>query len=395
MVTYDLFAPTTQEERHAMFARMRAEPGLCRVEPFGAFAAARYEEASALLKDPRTFSSEALAVTAEPPWIGPNPVAQSLLTKDPPVHSGLRALLTRAFGAPMLSRLEVRVRELSEHLAEAAVRQGEVDLVDVFTHLVPRDIIGELLGLDPSLFPNFKRWSQGMAGITSAVTSAQQEECRSVVREMKLALREVLEARRRHPARDMVSELLQAEVDGRKLSDDELLSFLFLLLPAGMDTTTQWLGNAMLTLAWRPEQLEQARADRAHVPRFLEEVLRYESPSQLSFRMATRDVELAGTRIPAGSLVLGLIGSANRDERVFEQPDLFLPGRSKGNQHLTFGYGIHFCLGAQLARLEARVALEAFVSRVKGIELLSPTVDWIASFGSHGPATLPVRLLPA
>ncbi|OJH37522.1 hypothetical protein BON30_28870 [Cystobacter ferrugineus] len=378
-----------------MFARMRAEPGLCRVEPFGAFAAARYEESSALLKDPRTFSSEALSAAAEPPWIGPNPVAQSLLTKDPPAHTGLRALLTRAFGAPMISRLEVRVRETSERLADAAVRQGEVDLVDAFTHVVPRDIIGEMLGLDPSLFPNFKRWSQGMAAITSAVTPAQQEECRSVVREMKLALTEVLETRRRHPAEDMVSELLQAEVDGRKLSDDELLSFLFLLLPAGVDTTTQLLGNAMLTLARRPEQLEQARADKAHVPRFIEEVLRYESPTQLSFRLATRDVELSGTRIPAGSLVLGIIGSANRDERVFEQPDLFLPGRSKGNQHLTFGYGIHFCLGAQLARLEARVALEAFVSRVRGIELRSSTVEWIDSFGSHGPATLPVRLLPA
>ena len=395
MITYDLFAPMTDEERQALFARMRAEPGLCRVEPLGAYGAARHEDATAILKDPQTFSSEALAVTAEPPWIGPNPVAQSLLTKDPPAHTRLRALINRAFGASGIARLEVRVREVSERAAEAAVRQGEVDLVEAFTHVVPRDIIGDMLGLDPSTFPHFKRWSQGMAGITAAVTPAQQEECRSVVREMKVALVEVIEARRRQPAQDMVSDLLQAEVEGRKLSDDELLSFLFLLLPAGMDTTTQLLGNALLTLARRPEQLEQARADKAHVPRFLEEVLRYEPPSQLSFRLATRDVELAGTRIPAGSLVLGIIGSANRDERVFDQPDLFLPGRSKGNQHLTFGYGIHFCLGAQLARLEARIALEAFVSRVRGIQLCSPAVEWIPAIASHGPLALPARLRPA
>ncbi|WP_052519225.1 cytochrome P450 [Archangium violaceum] len=193
----------------------------------------------------------------------------------------------------------------------------------------------------------------------------------------------------------MVSDLLQAEVEGQKLTDEQLLSFLFLLLPAGMETTTQLLGNAVLMLARHPEQLELMRADRTHIPRFIEEVLRYEPPTQLSFRTAMQDVELSGTKVPAGSLVFGLMGSANRDERVFEQPERFLPGREKATQHLSFGYGVHFCLGAQLARMEARLGLEALVSRIRGLRLRSPEVQWLPGFTIHGPAVLPVELIPA
>jgi hypothetical protein len=393
--TYDLFAPATLAERHALFAKMRSEPGLCRVEPFGAFAAARYEDASAILKDPQRFSSEALAVTGEPPWLGHNPVVHSLISKDPPTHTRLRALVSRAFGPSGMARLEARVRQESETLAEAAVRRSEVELVDAFTFVLPRNIIGSMLGLDPSTFSEFKRWSLYMGLTTSATTPEQQEGVRSVVKEMSAYLTEVIEARRRQPGDDMVSDLLRAEVDGKALTNDEVLSFLSLLLPAGMETTTQLLGNSVIHLAQRPEQLEQMRADKAHIPRFIEEVLRYESPTQLSFRLATQDTELAGTKIPAGSLVLGLVGSANRDERVFERPDEFIPGRDKGTQHLSFGYGVHFCLGAQLARMEARLGLEALVSRVRGIRLRSPEIQWNPGFTMHGPAVLPVDLVPA
>ncbi len=395
MKTYDLFAPATLAERHALFAKMRSEPGLCRVEPFGAFAAARYEDAAAILKDPHRFSSEALAVAGEPPWLGFNPSAQSMISKDPPTHTVLRALINRAFGPAGMARLEARVRQESEALAEAAVRRGEVELVDAFTFVLPRNIIGSMLGLDPSTFSEFKRWSVQIGLLVSATTPEQQEEVRSVVREMIAYLTEAIEARRRQPGDDMVSDLLRAEVDGRALTNAEVLSFLFLLLPAGMETTTHLLGNAVIQLAQRPEHLELARADKAHIPRFVEEVLRYDPPIQLSFRLAMQDVELAGTKIPAGSLVLGLVGSANRDERVFERPDEFIPGREKGTQHLSFGYGVHFCLGAQLARMEARLGLEALLSRVRGIRLRSPEVQWNPGFLMHGPAVLPVDFVPA
>lgn len=394
MRTYNLFDPAALANPHALFTQMRSEPGLCRIEPFGAFAAARYEDAAAILKDPQRFSSEALASTAEPAWLGPNPVARSMLSMDPPNHGRLRALVNRAFGPTGMARLEARVREVSERLAEAAVRQREVELVEAFTVKLPRDIIGYMLGLDPSTFTNFKRWSLAMALISSA-TAEQYEEIRLVVREMKAYLTEAIDARRRQPGEDMVSDLLRAEVDGRPLTDEELLSFLFLLLPAGMETTTHLLGISVLYLAQHPEHLERARADKGYIPPFIEEVLRYESPVQLGFRMATQEVELSGTKIPAGSLVMGIVPSANRDERVFEQPDHFLPGRARGNQHLAFGHGAHFCLGAQLARMEARLGLEALVSRVSAIRLCSPKVQWLPGYLFHGPAELPVELIPA
>jgi hypothetical protein len=393
--TYNLFEPATLAERHALFAKMRSEPGLCRVEPFGAFAAARHEDAAAILKDPQRFSSEALAVTAEPPWLGPNPVAQSLISKDPPHHARLRALINRAFGPAAMARLEAQVRRVSEALAEDAVRRREVELVEAFTFIQPRNVIGGMLGLDPSTFTEFRRWSTGMAMITGATTPEQREHVRATVREMKDYLTEAIEARRRQPGDDMVSDLLRSEVEGRALSTEEILSFLFLLLPAGMETTAQLLGNSVIHLAQRPEQLERVRADKAYLPRFIEEVLRFESPTQLSFRLATQDVELAGTRIPAGSLVFGIIGAANRDERVFERPEEFLPGRDKGTQHLSFGYGVHYCMGAHLARMEARVGLEALVSRVKEIRLRSPDIQWLPGYTIHGPAALPVEFVPA
>ncbi|MCY1019448.1 cytochrome P450 [Pyxidicoccus sp. MSG2] len=394
MQTYDLFAPTTDAERLDLYARMRAEPGLCRIEPFGAWAAARYDDVRAIQKDSQHFSSEALAVTAEPPWLGPNPVAQSLVTRDPPRHTQLRALVNRAFGTSGMARMEAQVRHEAETLAEAAVRQREVDFVDALSFVLPRNVIGRMLGLEPSTFTEFKRWSVNMGLITSAVPE-QHQGIRDTVKEMETYLGDVIAARRRQPGDDMVSDLLRAEVEGRQLTDAEVLSFLFLLLPAGMETTAQLIGNAAILLARFPEQLEHARADKAHIPRFVEEVLRYESPTQFAFRIAVTDVELSGTKVPAGSFVMGLVGSANRDERVFEQPDRFLPGRDKGTQHLAFGHGIHFCLGAQLARMEARLALEALVPRIRAVKLRSPDIQWLPGLTIHGPQTLPVELTPA
>jgi hypothetical protein len=377
-----------------MYAKMRSEPGLCRIEPFGAYGVSRYEDILAVQKDAQRFSVAAIAAVAEPSWIGHNPQAHSLIAKDPPRHTQLRALVSRAFGPTGMARLESVVRREAEALAEAAVRQRDVDFVDAFSFLLPRNIIGHLLSLDRSIFPELKRWVFTINLVASA-TPEDYEGIRAAVKEMKHYLGDVIAERRRKPGEDMVSDLIQAEVEGSKLSDDDLMAFLFLLVLAGMETTTHLIGNAAIHLARLPEQFERARADKAHIPRFIEEVLRYESPIKLNFRTAVSDVELSGTRIPAGSLVLGLIMSGNLDERVFEQPEQFLPGRDKGTQHLTFGQGIHFCLGAQLARMEARFALEALVSRSRGLKLRSPEIEWIPSYGLHGPQVLPVEIIPA
>jgi hypothetical protein len=384
-----LFAP------YPLLAQVRAQPTLLKAAPLNGYVVTRYNDVLAVLKDPQRYSSAGLRAVGEPPWLGRNYLAQAMVSEDPPRHTKLRALVNRAFGPTGLSRLERLIRSLAEEFAAAAVEQGEVDFVDAFSIQLPRAVIGHMLGLEPSTFPKMKRWSTAMSTVTTAFTPSEQEEIRSAFREMASDLNEVIAARRKNPREDMVSDLVRAEVDGQILTDDEIMSFLFLLLPAGMETTTHLLGNAAVMLAQHPEELERARQAQSYIPLFIEEVLRFESPVRAAYRISTADVELSGTQIPAGSIVVPLLSSANRDERVFPDADQFRPGREKVGQVLSFGYGIHFCLGASLARMEARYGLEELLSRIRGIRLTTPEVNWLPSLAVRGPQTLPVQLIRA
>lgn len=395
MQDINLASPEMLSAPYPVLAQVRAHPTLLKAAPLNGYIVSRYDDVLAVLKDPQRYSSAGLRAVGEPPWLGRNYLARAMLSDDPPRHTKLRALVNRAFGPTSLSRLERQIRSWAEEFAAAAVEQGDVDFVDAFSIQLPRAVIGHLLGLEPSTLPKMKRWSTAMATVTTAFTPAQQEETRSAFSEMEGELSEVIAARRRSPREDMVSDLVRAEVEGQALTGEELMSFLFLLLPAGMETTTHLLGNAAVLLARHPEELERARQDRSYIPQFIEEVLRFESPVRAVYRIATTDVELSGTKIPAGSLVLPLLSSANRDERVFPDADRFRPGREKVGQILSFGYGIHFCLGASLARMEARYGLEALLSRIRGIRLSTPEVNWLPSLAVRGPQTLPVELIPA
>jgi hypothetical protein len=395
MQDFNLASPEMLSAPYPLLARLRAHPTLLKAAPLNGYLVSRYDDVLAVLKDPQRYSSEALQSVGEPAWLGRNYLSQAMVSVDPPRHTKLRALVNRAFGPTGLARLESLIRGQAAQFADAAVAQGEVDFVDAFSIQLPRAVIGHLLGLASSTIPKMKRWSTAMARVTTAFTPPEQEEIRSAFREMAGELSEVIAARRKTPGEDMVSDLVRAEVDGQVLTDDEIMSFLFLLLPAGMETTTHLLGNAAVLLAGHPEELERARQDPNYLPRFIEEVLRFESPVRAAYRISTVDVELSGTKIPAGSLVLPLLNSANRDERVFPEADRFWPGREKGGQVLSFGYGIHFCLGASLARMEARYGLEALLSRIRGIRLSTPEVDWLPSLAVRGPQTLPVQLIRA
>jgi hypothetical protein len=395
MSRLNLLAPDVLANPYPAYAELRKSSPVCQVEPNGIWVVTRYDDVVAVHKDTQRFSSEGLAAFAEPPWLGSNPMARSLVTTEPVRHGKLRALVNRAFGATGMARVEAMVRQRAEEIVAEAVRRREVDFVESVAFRLPRDVIGHLLGLDASVYPKLRRWGNAMATVTGATTPEMQQEIRSALAEMASYVDEVIAARRKEPREDLVSDLIRAEVDGQRLSTDDLIGFLFLLLPAGLDTTTNLLGNIGILLSRYPEELEKARADKAYVPRFIEEVLRFESPVKASYRLTTAQVELGGTTIPAGSFVLALLGAANRDERQFSEPDRFLPGREKGTQHLAFGYGIHFCLGAQLARLEARYALEALLPRIREIKMKRPEVEWVRSFAVRGPAGLPVELIPA
>ncbi|WNG37831.1 cytochrome P450 [Archangium violaceum] len=394
MARLNLLAPEVQANPYPFLAELQRSSPVCQVDPNGAWLVTRYEDMVAALKDPHRFSSEGLALLAEPPWLGSNPSARSLVTAEPVRHGKLRTLVNRAFGVTGMARLEALVRQLAEELATEAVLRREVDFVEEFAFALPRAVIGHMLGLDRSVFPKLKRWGTAMAVVSAATTPEMQAEVRDAIAEMGHYLDEIIESRRREPHEDLVSDLLRAEVDGQQLSREDLVRFLFLLLPAGLETTTNLLGNMAMYLARHPEHVEKARTDKAHAVNFIEEVLRFECPIQALFRLTSTDVLVGGTTIPQGSMVILSSAAANRDERQFSEPERFLPGREKQTQHLAFGHGIHFCLGTQLARMEARLGLEALLSRIQGVVMKRGEVQWIPSLAVRGPAVLPVELLP-
>jgi hypothetical protein len=333
-------------------------------------------------------SDQAFQPAWQPPWVGYNPLANSVLALDPPAHTRLRALVTRAFGSRSISRLEPRVQEVAGRLAAALDEQ--VEFISAFAMPLPAFAIGEILGLDHSLHGRFKAWADDILSVTPAPPAAgQAERVRTAIAELAGHLETVVKGRRAAPGNDVASDLVTARVEGQALSDREIVDFLFTLLLGGLETTTHLLGNSALLLAERPDLLERLRAEPALVPRFIDEMIRFDGPSQALPRVTTTEVELAGVRLPPGTLVLALVGSANRDERQFPDPDRF--DLARGQLGLQFGFGVHYCIGAALARLEATAAVQALVARVRRIRR-DGEVPYNQTLTVRGPARLPLRL---
>lgn len=329
----------------------------------GAWHVFRYDDVQRVLSDHAAFSSR-MGGSQQPEQAGL--FASSLISTDPPRHRQLRSLVSQAFTPRAVDALEPRIVEIVDELLERVAGTGSMDLIDDLAYPVPVIVIAELMGIPSADRDRFRRWSDivvspvGEAGGAPDRTVAQQE-----MGEYFVAM---IEERRRTPGDDLISRLLAAQVDGEHLSVMELLGFCALLLVAGNETTTNLLGNAVLTFAERPGMVERLRSESGALPSAIEEVLRFRSPVQSMYRVAADDAVLAGTSIPAGSRLVAWIGSANRDERQFPDPDTFSIERHP-NRHLAFGQGIHFCLGAPLARLEARVALSAVLERLPGLTL--------------------------
>lgn len=321
--------------------------------------------------------------------------SQWLLFTDPPRHSKLRALVSRAFHGRAVEALEPRIRALSSGLLEPLMQCGQIDLVADYAMPLPLMVICDLLGATEPDFLQLRGWSDVILALSHSVeadaraTTAEQAFAR-VTDEMREYLGPVLAQRSAAPRDDLFTRLVQAEVDGVRLSHEEILGFFQLLLVAGHETTTNLISNAILSLAAHPRELERLRNDPSLLPTAIEEVLRFRSPVQATFRVARRDVELHGQTIPAGKLVLPMIGSANRDARRFPDPDRFDIGRDP-NPHIAFGHGIHFCVGAILSRLEARIAISDLLARMSTLELDVHAWEPREAFHVHGPATLPMR----
>ncbi|CAM3974546.1 cytochrome P450 [Corallococcus exiguus] len=393
---FNLLSPEVKANPYPTYARMRREAPVCQVEPGGMWAVSRHEDVLRVLKDPQRFSSQGFRVATNPPWLGGNPFSESMLTMDPPQHGRLRVLMQKAFGSAAMARLEPRVRDICRQAVAELPRGVPVDLMPPYALRIPAAVISELLGLDPARATRLKQWADLITGGVTTVRPDEEDrkqKARDAVAELRQYFGEVLDARAREPGTDLVSELQQARVDGEALSKDELIAFMALLLVGGIETVVHLLGASLVVLREHPEIWAQLRSDRSRIPAFIDEVLRYEPPAQAAPRLTTEAVELGGVSLPKGAPVLVLLGSAAHDEAHFPDGDRFNLSRP-GPQNLPFGHGVHFCLGAQLARMEGRLALEALLDAFRHLQAAPEPMTWHRTLVVRGPATLPLILHP-
>ncbi len=362
---------------------MGAEESFGPVEPVTVLG---FDECVQVLRDNETFSS-----TVYEGVVGAV-MGRTILQMDEPEHRMQRALVSPAFRSKMLERWEESlVRTVVDELIDQFAARGHADLVKELTFNFPVQVIARILGLPRNDYPKFQRWA---IEITSATATWDRGVAASE------ALRDyfagVLAERRQNPSDDLITELVQVEVDGQRLSDEEIYSFLRLLLPAGVETTYRASGSLLYALLTRPDQMAAVQKDRSLLTQAIEEAIRWEPPVAIILRRATRDTELAGKPVAKGADVGLLLGAANRDARKYERPNDFDMFREV-RQHVGFGFGVHVCLGMHLARMETRVAVEAVLDRLDGLRL-DPAEGQevsIRGFAFRSPIALPVSFTPS
>ena len=394
VLEYSPYAYDIHEDPYPTYARLRDEAPVYRNEVGDFWALSRHADVLEGFRDNVRFSS-AHGVSLDPAASGPNAHrTMSFLAMDPPMHGRMRGLVSRGFTPRRVADLEPHIRELACRYMDDAIERGSFDFIGDFAGRLPMDVICELLGVPEADRQELRRLSDLLVHReegTNDVPPAGVEAALTLVGYYS----DLLADRRAHPTDDLTSALLLAELDGDRLAEDEIIGFLFLMVVAGNETTTKLLGNACYW-AWRnPDQRAIPLADLGSVGAWVEETLRYDTSTQMLARVAATDIELHGSTISAGDRVVLLVGSANRDERVFTEPDRYDLGRTERElqQTASFGFGRHFCLGASLARLEARVALEELVRRVADYDIDPDGIRRVHSVNVRGFAALPTTVV--
>ncbi len=365
-VSYDLTSSAFVEDPYRTYEQLRQKDPVHRMRLIEAWALTNYEDVQDVLVDHKRFTN------AERNFDYMQ--YRTFLDLDPPDHTRLRGLVSKAFTPRAVRELGPRIQELVDELLDAVAGKGRIDLISDFAFPLPVIVIAEMLGVPAQDRGRFREWSDDIAlSVNPLLNSEQIERVQQATEELFDYFEGIIEQRRQAPQNDMISALLAAEEEGDRLTHEELLSTLMLLLVAGNETTRNLIGNGMLTLLKNPAQLQRLREHPELLDSAINELLRYDSPVQMDARNAIDDVEIGGKRIAAGQLILAIVGAANRDPQVFAKPDELDIGRDEIS-HLSFGRGIHYCLGSPLAILEGRIAFSSLLDRYSSIRLASEPV---------------------
>jgi cytochrome P450 len=397
---YDLYGTSFRADPYATFATMRRDdPVFCQPGMDGEtmiWFVTRYEDAAAVLLDDERFVRDPrLALTPEQLAENPTPAAiemieNNMLNRDGEDHRRLRRLVTKAFTPKMVEQLRPRIQAIADELIDRVESRGGMDLAAEYAFPLPITVIAEMLGVPADDQDRFREWSDAV--IRPAISEEETERFFAQMGEFVAYLQAHFAERRARPQDDLVSGLLRARDEGDALSEDEVFGTVILLIVAGHETTVGLIGNGVLHLLRRPDQLELVRNDATLLPSAVEELLRFDGPVERALnRWAAEDVELGGKTIRRGELVIAIVGSADHDSERFHDPERLDVTRTD-NRHLAFGRGSHYCLGAPLARLEAEIALETLFRRLPGLRLaIEPSeLEWRATPGFRRLVSLPV-----
>jgi len=385
------------EDPYPYYKRLRDEAPLYRNEELGFWAVSRHADVVAGFRNSTTLSNK-FGVSLDPASRGPHASkTMSFLAMDDPAHLRLRTLVSKGFTPRRIRELEPRVTEIAHQHLDTMLEKvysspGEtVDYVTEFAGKLPMDVISELMGVPEPDRQTLRAWADAVMHREDGVTDVPPEAIDASLN-LIVYYQDMVAQRRKNPTEDLTSALLVAEIDGDRLTDDEILGFLFLMVIAGNETTTKLLANAAFWGHRNPDQLAPVYADLERVPLWVEETLRYDTSSQILARTVEGELTLYDTTLPDGDILLLLPGSAHRDERVFDHPDDFVIGREIGAKLLSFGSGAHFCLGAHLARMEGRVALAELFKRIRGYEVDEANAVRVHSSNVRGFAHLPINI---